>query len=100
MKKLQAGLVFASLIFPFTPANAILLRSGGAQFEINPETLQINADSVVLNKAHTKQKLINLTTSSSEASWQWPERHIQVNTKVDGDDLHITIASDHPQKLN
>jgi len=93
-------LISIATLFPISPVSAISLQQGEVQFSIDPATLQISADAVVVNNPQQAQKVEELWSTSSQANWRWPERSAQITAKADGNDLHLTISSTRPQTLN
>lgn len=100
MNKFRRSLIFIATLLNISPVSAVLLQQGDVQFDIDPATLQISANTVVVNNPQQEQKVSELQHSSLQANWRWPERGIQITAKPDGPDLHLTISSDRPQSLN
>ncbi|MCS2156101.1 glycoside hydrolase [Scandinavium sp. H11S7] len=100
MKKRRGSLIFFATLLHLSPVSAVLLQQGDVKFTIDPATLQISADAVVVNNPQPTQKVSELQASSAQANWRWPDRNIQITAKPDGPDLYLTIRSDRSQAVN
>lgn len=100
MKKYSTCLILVATLFSISSVSAMRLQSGEAVFDIDPATLQVSVDAVVVNSPQLTQKISNLTLSPALASWRWPERNLLITAKAEGRDLRLTFTSDRPQTLD
>ena len=100
MKIFLGTLIFIATLFPLSPASAVLLQQGEVLFNVDPATLKISIDEVVVNNPQQAQKVSELRNSPTQANWRWPDRRIQITATADGNDLRLTISSARPQTLN
>lgn len=100
MKKVRYSLMYIAILLSTSPASAIMLQQGDVKFDIDPATLQISADAVMVNNPQQAQKVSELHSSPSLAHWNWPERNIRITARPDGPDLRLTISSERPQIIN
>lgn len=100
MKKVRYGLLYLTLLLNTAPVSAVLLQQGGVTFDIDPSTLKISADDVMVNNPQQAQKVSELHSSPAQANWRWPERNVRIMAQPEGADLRLTISSDRPQNLD
>ncbi|HED2334634.1 TPA: glycoside hydrolase [Serratia liquefaciens] len=82
------------------PAQALLLQQGETRFDIDPATLQIVAGKNQVNQALAGQTVAELQSTSTQASWQWPNSAMQVTARLEGADLRLSFSSKRAQTLN
>lgn len=93
--------VFSGLFFMMSfSVNALLLQQSAVSFKIDPATLMIHSDKMLINQSQKAQKVSQLKYFSTHASWQWPERHMQITAWLEGQGLHLRFSTDRPQVLN
>jgi hypothetical protein len=88
------------ILFFTQPVNALRLQQGGEVFDIDPVTLQIEVGNTLVNAPQGKQKVSELQTSASEASWYWPLRGIRIIAQARSDELRLVFRSTQLQQLN
>lgn len=100
MKIFLGTLIFIATLFPLSSVSAVLLQQGEVLFNVDPATLKISIDEVVVNNPQQAQKVSELRNSPTQANWRWPDRRIQITATANGNDLRLTISSARPQTLN
>ncbi|WP_058973735.1 glycoside hydrolase [Type-D symbiont of Plautia stali] len=88
--------------FFFSPSYAwsFSLQTDKTHYEIDPSTLKISANDVIVNNPHPVQEVNNLEIFPLYVTWHWPQKDIDIVAQVNGEDLRLTFKSARSQTLN
>lgn len=81
------------------PTKALILEQGALRFDIDPATLQITVNKTQVNQAQAIQTVTALQSTTTQASWQWPNSAINVSARLDGSDLRLSFSSNRAQTM-
>lgn len=82
------------------PAQALLLQQGEARFDIDPATLQVTANNILVNQAQHQQAVTGLQSTPTHTSWQWPKSDMQITARLEDGDLRLSFSSRRAQTLD
>jgi hypothetical protein len=95
--------LWLTMVFAIPIAEALTLQTATVTYDIDPNTLQITAltepHSLIVNAGMTAKVTELIKQSATELHWRWPEAKVQINIKVIGDDLHLSIVKTHSGEL-
>lgn len=80
--------------------SAITLKQNGTTYSIDPATLAIRADNIIVNQPQASQRVTHLSHSATRASWRWPQREMDVVLNVANDDLSLEFTTSRPQRFS
>jgi hypothetical protein len=100
VNKIALGALLIAALCPFSLAQSLVLQQAGEPFNIDPVTLKVSVNDVIVNAAQSERIVSQLKVTPTHASWRWPELNTNVTATAKGNDLQLSFTSDRPQELS